>query len=104
MKTKSNHGASQQHLVRRRVESLCGEERRKSFRRVMKCQGCGQRKKVWALNDADESVCSASCMLKVCSRCGKSLLEKEKVNGWCCDCEGVTLTRIGKLDHEEGLL
>lgn len=41
---------------------------------------------------------------KVCSRCGKSLLEKEKANGWCCDCEGVTLTRTGKLEHDEGLL
>jgi hypothetical protein len=51
--------------------------------------------------------CGDGAWRKVCSRCGCSLLEQEKRNGWCCKCgeEPLTVDRLSKLhDQEEGLL
>ena len=43
---------------------LRGEDRRRAYSRVRKCEQCGKLKKVWALNDdGSKAVCGAACLL-----------------------------------------
>jgi hypothetical protein len=53
---------------------------------------------VWLL-----AVCRAASPVKVCSECGRRLMEMEKPQGRCCQCSRAGQQPIQKMDRAEDL-